>query len=223
MENLTWLDYATFLVALIALIQPWVMLFIKKRRHSINVFPSRIISIGFTNRGICIQTSLSLVSKNKEAVVTDLIVSILDHNAREIYRLDADQFRNPYEISITHNEDSRSFQESIAKAHPVHIDAGKTQTIKVVFVDREIERFTQDFVQKTQRDDLLRLIRLQPGNYKIVFVAKDTVRKTHRQEYCVCITADDIEKFKQDIDTILAGKTTFLIDVEITPFEKNII
>jgi hypothetical protein len=84
--SISWRDLATLFVAVIALIQPWLVWIWRKvfRRVSVEVYESDNIEVGYSNFGPTIGLAGTLRAKNRDTFISKMEISItrLKDNAR---------------------------------------------------------------------------------------------------------------------------------------------
>lgn len=217
-QYIDWVQVIIALTAIIALIQPWVISFIQKKRANIDVLPNKKIDIGFNKRGIYILAFISLISKHAETVISNLTIKIIK-DGNMVYNLEWDLFFNPYTNWYTNGEQSVDLN-SLTYAHQIYLNKDKPELFKMQFVDFQIEKRVQTHLHNRDRDNLLLQCKLEPGKYDLIFEVKSSNSKPFRSEYEVDFSVADIDNLQANIDNALNNQPHNQIKVSISKKNK---
>lgn len=218
-------------IAVIALLQPWIIKFCNHflRKICVSFIPSAQIKLYYNRSGAYVYLGGVIESKNQVAVVKDISVKVIRQNDKAELELDWSSFVAPIFQSVGGNavstsEIARPFMVEAGSLYPVFVEFASVNTLEndrlaEIYSTIAAEAFsiTQSnvtFEQAKQRlvgsqnyqnfrDELLQNFYWKEADYIIELTITYNERKTKQYRYKFNIDANEAAAFKENIENSL--------------------
>lgn len=198
-------DFIVAATAVIALAQPWVISFVKKRRGRVDILPNKSFMLGFDKRGVSVTLNTVLVSREVASTISNMTLKI-KKGEKLINEFDWDIFMNPYENWYSSGDTSVS-QTTATYAHQVFLNNDKSEVFKIQFNDPTSEMKTKEYIQNGNRDDLLLQCNYEDGNYTCEFEVMDIDGKKYTCLRSFTLNKEEARLLRNSVDALLEGAT----------------
>ena len=193
----------TAIIALLALIQPWLIKFYKRHKARITIIPNKSFMICFTNTGLDVELYFTLVSKDIENIVSSVSVDI-KKASNDVYKFEWWFFENPYNQSYV-NSYERTRLNSFTYAHPIYLAKDKPELLRVTFSESTVTQKIIEALENQDRDSLLLQCKWELGNYDVIISITDGNGKIRQYKYAINVTDEMVKSLRGNVDKILSN------------------
>lgn len=214
-------------IAVIALLQPWIIKFYNHflRKICVSFIPSAQIKLYYNRSGAYVYLGGVIESKNQAAVIKDISVKVIRQNDKAELKLDWSSFMVPVFQSVggnavTTSEIARPFKVEAGSLYPVFVEFASvdtqennrrseiystmtTEAFNIIQPNVTIEQAKKMLVslQNYQdfRDELLQNFYWKEADYIIELTITYNESKTKQYRYKFSIDADEAVAFKENI------------------------
>ena len=218
-------------IAVIALLQPWIIKFCNRflRKICVSFIPSAQIKLYYNRSGAYVYLGGVIEAKNQIAVVKDISVKVIRQNDKAELKLDWSSFVAPIFQSVGGNavstsEIARPFMVEVGSLYPVFVEFASVNTQEndrlaeiYSIIAAEAFSITQSDVTLAQakqrladsqnyknfRDELLQNFYWKEADYIIELTITYNERKIKQYRYKFNIDANEAAAFKENIDNSL--------------------
>jgi len=203
----------TAVVAIIALLQPWLINLYKKRKARITIIPNKSFILNFGNYGLNIELYFTLVSKNVENIISSVAIEI-KRGSNDIYNFDWMFFNAPYNQSYTNSFDRVNF-DSFTPAHPIYLAKDKPELLRVTLSDSAVSQKIAKFIENQDRDSMLLQCKWETGDYDVIFSVTDGKGRVYQYKYAINVDDELVKSLRGNVDKVLSNHKTNLANQEI--------
>lgn len=241
------------ILAIIALIQPWVIAAWKKFFRPLNVtfIPSAMIKLYYNRSGAYIYLGGVIEAKNRSAVIKDISVKVIRQCDNAELKMDWSSFMVPVFQSVGGNsistsEIARPFKVGANDLNPIFVEFANldTQTLdhlaeiyeKLMLESRRIYNINIPFdlakaqlqalpEYKTFREELLENFYWKVSDYKIELSISHSDNKTKIYKYHFSLNQNEISEFRKNIDEAMLCdlKTQYYLPINFSVFQKSFV
>jgi len=241
------------ILAVVALIQPWIITMWKKffKPLKVTFIPSAKIKLYYNRSGAYIYLGGVIEAKNRPAVIKDISVKVIRQSDKAELAMDWSSFMVPVfqsvgGNSVTTSEIARPFMIGANGLNPIFVEFANAdiQVIdrlskiheKLKLESRRIFNTNTPFDQaKNQlqtmpeyqafREELLENFYWKISDYKIELTINHDDNKTETYVYLFSLDQDEVSDFKKNIDEAMLCEleTLYYQPVNLTVFQKSFI
>lgn len=241
------------ILAVVALIQPWIITMWKKffKPLKVTFIPSAKIKLYYNRSGAYIYLGGVIEAKNRPAVIKDISVKVIRQSDKAELAMDWSSFMVPVfqsvgGNSVTTSEIARPFMIGANGLNPIFVEFANAdiQVIdhlskiheKLKLESRRIFNTNTPFDQaKNQlqtmpeyqafREELLENFYWKISDYKIELTINHDDNKTETYVYLFSLDQDEVSDFKKNIDEAMLYEleTLYYQPVNLTVFQKSFI
>ena len=238
-------------LAVIALVQPWILAAWKKffKPLKVSFIPSAKIKLYYNRSGAYIYLGGVIEAKNRPTVIKDISAKVIRQSDKAELAMDWSSFMVPVfqsvgGNSITTSEIARPFMIGANGLNPIFVEFANldTQTVdrlakvygKLILESKRIANINIPFEQaKDQlqaipeyqpfREELLENFYWKASDYQIELSINHNDNKTEVYRYRFSLTQDEVSEFKKNIDVSMLCELSLLYyqPTNFTVFQKD--
>ena len=218
-------------IAVIALLQPWIIKFCNHflRKICVSFIPSAQIKLYYNRSGAYVYLGGVIESKNQAAVIKDISVKVIRQNDKAELNLDWSSFMVPVFQSVGGNavstsEIARPFKVEAGSLYPVFVEFASVNTqennrrseiystiaaeaLNITRLNVTVEHAKQMLVNSQNyqafRDELLQNFYWKEADYIIELTITYNEKKTKQYRYKFNIDTNEAAAFKENIENSL--------------------
>lgn len=241
------------ILAVIALIQPWVIAAWKKffRPLKVSFIPSAKIKLYYNRSGAYIYLGGVIEAKNRPAVIRDISAKVVRQCDKAELAMDWSSFMVPVfqsvgGNSITTSEIARPFMIGANGLNPIFVEFANldTQTVdrlakiyeKLILESKRISNINTPFEQakdqlqaipeyQSFREELLENFYWKVSDYQIELSISHSDSKNEIYKYRFSLNQDEINEFRKNIDEAMLCelKTLYYQPINLSIFQKSFV
>lgn len=218
-------------IAIIALLQPWLIALYNRyfKKIKVTFTPSAKIKLYYNKSGAYIYLGGVIESQNKAAIVKDISVKLIRQNDRAELNLDWSSFMLPIFQSVggnpvVTNEIARPFKVDANSLYPVFVEfatvnmpeasklseiyetiyaQARSLPIAAMLPEQAKQALAETECYKRCKDELLQNFYWKAADYIIELAISYNEKKATRLRYAFSIDAEEAAKFKGNIEKSL--------------------
>ena len=234
--NRDWIDFVALGIAIIALVQPWVVYVFRKIRGKpvLECFANKSATLNFDTYGVGLNCTLTMISKKSDNVITDVELNIFRGDAKDskIYHMNWELLSSIYKRS-TYSEWISSRETTSFAPCPMYLTKGNPVSYGIYFGDERISKKIQETMQSEKgtdyiRDTLLTQFNFQEGDYRVEIVFTDIKERKKLFTYKFKLSTIDVDRMKYNAAIIcdnlmtVEKKPTNIVDIKLVKDRNNI-
>ncbi len=163
--------YGTFIIAVIALIQPWIAYLWKIffRQAKIEIFPTGPIEVGFSQFGPTIGLQGTLSCLNRDIFVSSIALKVIREKDNSTHNFEWGAFRSQ---KLTHKGE----EAEIELPYGFMLTTSQPKRYNIVFFDNDVRYQMQDELQKVQ-------VKWQDFSKDTLLTCPETLPKKYYDEF----------------------------------------
>lgn len=226
-------EIITTVIAVIALLQPWIIMFYNHflKKICVSFIPSAQIKLYYNRSGAYVYLGGVIESKNQAALVKDISVKVIRQNDKAELNLGWSSFMVPVFQSIggnsvTTSEIARPFKVEAGDLYPVFIEFASVNiqdnsrrseiynimaseafniTRSIVTIEQAKQMLVNSQHYQAFRDELLQDFYWKEADYIIELSITYNEGKTKQYRYKFSIDANEAAMFNENIEKLLKG------------------
>lgn len=246
-------EFVATILAVIALIQPWIIAAWKRffKPLKVTFIPSAKIKLYYNRSGAYIYLGGVIEAKNRPAVIKNILVKAIRQSDKAELTMDWSSFMVPMfqsvgGNSITTSEIARPFMIGANGLNPVFVEFANSDTQmverlskiyeKLILESRRISNMATPFEEakkqlqempeyQTFREELLENFYWKVSDYQIELSISHSDNKIETYRYRFSLDQDEISEFRKNIDEAMLCelKTLYYQPINLKTFQKDFV
>jgi hypothetical protein len=207
-------DWITIVVAILALIQPWLIYLYKKIFYKpiLKCFSDKSATLAFDEYGVSLSFVLTMISNKCDNVITNVEMNIYKGNSMDskIYQMNWKTLFSIYKTNFRSEWGTSQDYTSFAPC-PMYLTKGNPISYRILFRDEKLDKDFYNIIESDKgsdyiRDTLLTNFNFHVGNHLLELIFTDIKGKKKTFAYKFELSESDIDNLKFNATIISDGE-----------------